>query len=589
MAEDATFHFAWVASSETTFSAGSHAIEDEQIFGLRIRHTEGEFATAEIRIQRPSDGLLNISRSQYAWISVTRSATTTALFFGRLIALPSDLTSDVVTLEFVSQFPGWEAARTTLFDSLKVLPYWDPAFIPSEEIDNPDYALEARGARYCYNRTTGTVTASNILSGGSSLAVSNHFDNSLEWGVTGNPARSVTITAAVEWEQRLIGKTKKVNTKIRKAFPGGAVNTFSGPILQEAWPRSGESVGGQSGYQVVKSKIEPIKPLPSTFSSKSDPFKKKIGVTEQKFAGALFSTFQETRDANARRWWFNTSLDVAFDYVQPRKETLTATIDCDVQALAFDADGGDISIDLNAEDVVGLGLMPPRYSTYFLSTRGKRSTSYLLARAEAALAASARAVEISFDMPFFDAIGLSCDHSITLTDSRLPGGTATGKVTSYEFAVDNAGLALASVTIGVSVGNGASYSASGTAGDYCDVDYTGAGYQVVIGETYDADIPKIIYEEYGNQLPSDPAVINKLRNSDLIESLTITNDPVAQAALLLANQHPVLDDAEVVINQNPTQIALQLRDLTPETNLEHTITLVIPHPWEAPQGIDLAA
>jgi hypothetical protein len=71
-----------------------------------IAQTEGEFATAEIVIENPGEGLLNPARKQYAWISVTADAVTTAMFFGRVTAFPRDLAGQQVTLEFTAQFPG---------------------------------------------------------------------------------------------------------------------------------------------------------------------------------------------------------------------------------------------------------------------------------------------------------------------------------------------------------------------------------------------------------------------------------------------------------------------------------------------------
>lgn len=590
MANDATFHFAWVDPSATTFIAGTHAVEDEDIFSLDISQTEGEFAVAQVSVQRPADGLLNPARKQYAWISVTKDATTTALFFGRVVGFPKDLTTEVVTLEFIAQFPGWEATRDALFSTLKVLPFWDPAFIGAGDIENPDHALEARRALYHYNRLTGAITLSDIITGSSTETVTDHLSETLAVDVIGNPARRVRVSLTADWEQRILGETTKVNTKIRREFPGGTVNTFTGPAMQQSWPRAGDSIGDQSGYYVVKSDIRLISPLPDAMTAESTQFKTKISEGEQNYARAIFNAAQTTRDAKLKRWWFDTTLHVGYDFRQNRSETITATITNDVQALAFGSDGGEITIDLQAEDIVDLGLFYPRHSSYFLTARGKQSFHYGLALAQAALASSARAVEITFERPFFNALGTSCANAITLTDASLPGGTATGKIKSYRLSVDgNSGETSAEITLAVSVGNGDTYSSAGTTGEYCSTDYTGTTYQEVTGETADADIPTIIYDTYGNQQPANPGIISALVNDNIVETVTVTNSPTAQDALLQANQYPVRDDVSAIVNTSPTQVALRLRSLEPQDDLSHTITVTIAHPFAAPMGIDLSA
>lgn len=590
MAVDAEFHFAWVDETETTFVAATHAREDESVFGIDLAQTEGEFATFSVKVLKPDSGLLNASRKQHAWLSVTHDGTTTALAFGRVVGFPNDVQQEVVTLEFIAQFPGWEAAREALFATLKSLPFWDEAFIPERDIDVPETALEARRALFHYDRTSGAITLSDIIDGAATATVNDHFAETLEWSIVGTPARRVKVTATADWEQRLSGITQRVNTKIKREFPGQVVNTFTGPALQNAWPKAGDSAGGETGYQVTKSSCVLISPTPDAMTEESSTFKTKISDGEQALARALFGSTALSRDATIRRWWFSTRLDVQYDFRQARSETITATIENDVQALAYDADGGELRIDLQAENVVELGLMPRSYSSYFLSPRGQQSFAHLLARAQALLATSARAVEITFQRPFFEALSTSCKNAITIEDDSLPGGTATGKIKSYRLSVDgDSGQTTAEITIAVSVGNGASYTASGVDGDYCDDAYVTGGYQTETGETYDANIPTIIFEPYTNQVPDDPAIIGRVANGDIVQSITVTNGPSTQDALLVANQFPTRDNVPAVVDQNPTVIDIQLRSLAPAEDLTHTITVAVAHPFAAPKGIDLAA
>jgi hypothetical protein len=586
-----TFHFAWVDETETTFNPATHNREDESIFSFTISQREGQFAEAQVEIENPEEGLLKVGREQYAWISVTKDAVTTALFFGRVTAFPDNITGETVTLTFASQFPGWEAALNTLFQSLKVEPFWDPAFIATADIDKPESALEALPSRYHFNRTTGEVTVSDILTGASTATISNHFREPLSVSKTGSPARRVKIVGEVAWEQRLIGTTSRVNDAIRTKFEGLAVNSMTGQAIVESWPRPGDSFGGSTGYEIVGSSISETTAISPFRNPVSVSFHQATTETERARSEALFGQRVDSVYSTVPRRWYRTRLTTRYDFSQSRSETITGIIENDVQALSFDQDGGKIEINLTAEDVVGLGLMPASLSSYFLTARGVTSWKHLLARAKAQLAISARAIEITFEIPFWDGLGLSCRNGITLIDSRLPGGQATGKIIAYELSVvGDTGELSAEVTIGVSVGNGASYSPAGTAPDYCDTDYVGLSYQTGDGEQGaglgGADI---IYQPYGHQKPIDPLIIQRLRNGDVVQNVTIENQPSVQNAALLANQYPSRNNAAAVLAEVQTKITVELRELKAEDNVTHAIVVNIPKPWAAPKGIDLAA
>ena len=55
------FYFAWVDSTETTFTA-AHKREDEQILSIKIDHAEGDFPSCDIEIKNPRIGLLAPAR-----------------------------------------------------------------------------------------------------------------------------------------------------------------------------------------------------------------------------------------------------------------------------------------------------------------------------------------------------------------------------------------------------------------------------------------------------------------------------------------------------------------------------------------------
>jgi len=93
-------------------------------------------------------------------------------------------------------------------------------------------------------------------------------------------------------------------------------------------------------------------------------------------------------------------------------------------------------------------------ASYFTTDRGQQSILHMIARARAKLRKRARAVEVSFDTRFEVAAILSCRMNGRVNDSRLPGGTASGKVISYKIMAngDN-GVLKGSVVLGCSIGN----------------------------------------------------------------------------------------------------------------------------------------
>ena len=107
--------------------------------------------------------------------------------------------------------------------------------------------------------------------------------------------------------------------------------------------------------------------------------------------------------------------------------------------------------------------------TFFSTARGQQSLIYGINRARAKIRMRSRAVDVSWDCPFDMVVGMSCRQNATIFDPRLPGGVATGKVTSYGMTAKG-GKMRGHVTIGCAVG----YNSFGNPG--ADISYTpGAG------------------------------------------------------------------------------------------------------------------
>lgn len=119
--------------------------------------------------------------------------------------------------------------------------------------------------------------------------------------------------------------------------------------------------------------------------------------------------------------------------------------------------------------------------SFFPTARGLVSLEYLISRARARLRFRARAVKVGWNCRFDDAIAISCRHNATLFDPRLPGGAATGKVTSYSLSASGDGKLLAHIEIGCSVGFGDSVVEITGTPEYAAPGYMQVGYQIYDG------------------------------------------------------------------------------------------------------------
>lgn len=585
------FFFAWVNSDETTFDPDVHARDDQDIFDLKISQAEGEFAVAAVEVRTPTGGLLNPSRKRYAWVSCRHEGQVVPLLFGRLTGFPTTFGNVTVELELIAQFPGWETARAAVFETLKVAPYWDPAFISSEQLADPQHALESRTGLYHFHRTTGEVILSDILEGGEHAEVTPFLDG-LSSNITGQPAKSITITATVEWEQRLLERSIKPGGAINIAFADGRLNSFTPDTIEENWPKAGEGIGGDSGYTVSYSRLDRLNNLSSGRDTTSSPFFARVPDSQRKIILAATGKDQPRVPTQIERTWFDVVLNIDAYFTQKRVENLTVRIDSDVQELVFsDADQINLATSFQAEDVVGLNLMSPRSSSWFLQPRGEQSFHYLLALGKAQLAKSARSIEITLECSFADAMMLTCDHSLTVHHPKIPGGVAEGKVISYELhKAGDTGEMLATVTVGVSVGNGNAYTPGAQEDSYVTGDTLTATTQVKTGEaTPGGGLSDMIYRLYGEQKSLPTITEARVLWGNIVDSVEIENTPAQQESYLQANQYPVRDNIDGVLNEVPTKITLNLMPLTAGDDVVHDITVEMAHPYAPPQGINLAA
>jgi hypothetical protein len=514
--------FAWVDKGEA-FDPETHFREDESIFGFAITHNEGEFPTAVVQLQNPRVGLLGDGRKQWAWISRDGEP----LFFGRLLGAPQDMQDEIVQLTFVARPADFEAQREALAASLRVAPWYDEVWLSEQARLDPDAVLEGRSALWHTDRTTHAVTISDIIQGEDGTVIFEEDDvlqESVSVSHGASPLRRLDVTATVQWRQsgtgtlditgRLLNGFAAAqpdeiqNIDNTKAVGEGMICVAGGDEFAAAWPRTGARIGG--GWFLAESSAtvigdRPLLPLHigdedmlrlvrvelgkiSTgvgyaYQWAFDMFKRAPGFITavhkyrpHTFAGAISGQVELYW---VPIWRIAPRMVLGWEATRERTETIRFSVSANVQPLLTDPDDeetatltmGPANVDAYIEDV--------RRNRYFAGARGKRSMHAVLARARAQLLSRARAVTVSFAVPFEKGMQLSCRKSATILDPRLPDGQATGKVKSYTLSMDGQnGLAICTVHIGCTIGRSGQVEVEPGEPSYCSAEYVGDDYQV---------------------------------------------------------------------------------------------------------------
>jgi hypothetical protein len=282
-----------------------------------------------------------------------------------------------------------------------------------------------------------------------------------------------------------------------------------------------------------------------------------------------------------------------------RTETIAAVMTADVQRLLSDSAENDReSVELTSE-FVGQGVDPGgelpignlAYRSYFQTDRGTHSFEYLLLAARAKLRARARAVDITFAVPWNAALGIGLRNSVTLFDRRLPSGSATGKIKSYRLSVAG-GRMLGEFTIGCSIGNGDVSTAVAGINAYVDDGYVDPGYQVIAGGQTMLLSDELAYQSLDEFAVDDDGLdlTRPLTTAAAVNECVVINGLLTQLQGLGPYQQtvmPSVGDPSSVIRNLSTQVTL---DLKPVQGAEfHTSFFPAVSALALPKTIDLGA
>ncbi len=512
--------FAWVDPEETTFGP-EHERCDEQVVRFERQLSEGNFGTCTIDIKNPRIAPLAPGRKVWAWLAIDAGdSDVKPLFFGQLIAVPSNLFLEVVTFVLVARPRDWLDQRAALAESLRVLPYYDEIFVDDNHRndDEPDVVLAGYSATYHADHLTHEVTISDFVLGEAGLVeftenmvVRSSVDMSLERA----PLRAVTVNGEIPWTQSL-GTTIDFGTQ--------HFATYTGASLLSGWPKTGDSLAG--GYYVISASavddfgtgsIEPVSwditytnrqerhndgdlmSFTETFSGPSHPGPQG-GTTVSEYsertvgdpATGTPASFSNHRTALfVPQWGVTTTLVLGVSANRDRKENVSVTVTSDLQPVLQDPDDETTkeTIDLPAVDVSkecdsdGAVIEDISRSEYVSTDRGLLSIQNMILRARAKLAIGARVVKVKWDCRFADAVDVTTRHNALVVDPRIPGGQAIGKVVSTSLRRNgSSGEFRGTIEIACAVGRGNAITTAAGTPDYIEADAFDPGIQTFTGQ-----------------------------------------------------------------------------------------------------------
>ena len=634
-------YFAWVNANEL-WNAAIHAREDAQLLRVDLQQQEGQAAELQVLIKNPGQGLLAPGRKTRAFLSYQAEGQTAVqlLFAGQVVGVAM-LAGDRLATVTLTALPNQSVQLLQqLHNSLKVAPYWDDLFVIPSRREDPAQGLLAREAVYYWDKIQGTVALSGLFAGSQSLTLSGQFfQDSLTLAIGKPPLSAVKMTVVAEWVQRANG-IANITKRVERAFPGQLVNSLSGEDLVARWPSASKLINGQSGYQVEEASLVEYTPPANSYPTVSVPV--QVAVDEYPYPVGVSNPGGDSREVFVKRWWFKAKLALRWRYRQHRREELSFSLSHGVQGLV--PSGGQVqAINVTLQEVLldtvtalwqagqsysvdqkvrhgefvyqcllahtadasfgndqatnrwqqlaadGSALGAGWRASFFSTNRGRQAVHHAIERARVALAKSARVVRVTVKAAWSELQAVTLDHSVTISDARLPGGTVTGKVVALRFYSDgDSGERWAEVTIACAVGTGAAAGqpASGV-GSYVADPYVDSGYQPNVGRQ-EVTVGGVVYDDFSDQItPNGLLYPTNLAAVDLVRKVTVINSPDDQNAYLLANQFPERRNLKALVNGKKTTVQLELMDLTADDQLRQVIAVTIPGGWASPRQIDL--
>lgn len=575
-----------------------HSVEDEQVFSLQIDHSEGQFATAEVEIENPSEGLLAPSRDKRVFISIENGGTPKLLFSGRISGFPTDLSTETIRINYTAQPEDWEDIQDTFLQAEKIDPFYNELFIAPDRRNAPEEILAARPELLHWDRASNVLTLSNIIEGSTLLDIGGEFMfDTLRTTIGDPPLKAVDIDIEVQWEQLGVGEVDcAVAIKDEFNNTGGAPNKQINSLTPHAFEAGWRGARTPIGYTILTSSLDPV--ANSFGLSQANLRSATVDVNAVDFPTKTGGT-AGTRPVSVPRIWYIPELRLLAEYRQKRRENLLATLEATTQDFSLKGNQrGKIAIRLQSPtlEVNGAILDVGEPSFFFdiaggtLTADGAAVANNAYLRGRALLVKKSRVVESRFEAPLEDVIDIQCDHSMRIVDSRLPGGSLRGKVISYSFRVDgDSGQQVAQISLGSVIGTGVDSVGSGLPSE------TQIATEVFDNEVGPSTMTSAIFYDFVTiPVISEPIDVAQMESDDqfLIDSVTVDNPGQSQVDGFLARNvtSPQFGDGRVdtELEDNPTEITVDLKSMNPEKELAADIELAT-FPMTLPRQIDLEA
>lgn len=548
-------YFAWATAAETTFLP-EHIRYDEYILRQEIILEEGKRPRAVIDMKNPG-ALLAAGRERWCWIAFDDGdGGVVEKFFGRIIAIPTSLFGEVITVVFEARPLDLLARKQALAATMKVAPYYDKLFIDPAYLDDPNTILQAYPGTFHHDPVTHEVTYSSYLvgeDGGVAFGAHEIVHDSLEFEIGEVPQREVNVDATVTWKQKASG----VVGTVHMAYAG-----YYGQSYKGAWPKQGASLG--SGYTVLESSAVEAsrneeattrtfsyewqnankthrngdhlsvsesytKPIYYTNALKTD-YKQSVSVViGDPETGRAASLSVQTSANYVLEWNFSGSMTIGYDAARDRTEHVMFTLRADLQPMITDDEGtgdietltlngGDVGVPLPGETEPPIGITGRR--SYFPTDRGKDSLEYVINVARSHIISKSRVAETRWtSTDFFKVLGLSLRMSASATDARrLPGGTVSGKITNIKLVADgDSGEFTGSVAIKSAAGYGEAVVEVEGEPVYADADVLGPEVQNFAGRFIALPSADIVYSPLADG-PADDGLVFPLSEGQVVIS-----------------------------------------------------------------------
>jgi hypothetical protein len=600
------FYFAW-APEASAFCPATHAKEDLKIFSMKIIEDEGAYAHACLVVPNPKKR--DVFQA-YAHISVDCPEKKVQLLFsGKVLDCPTRIDGETIQIELIGTCPKRETLLKALALQQRQSPDYHPLFTSESRRNAPDWGdLLLGSAKLPYvSRTGDKVTLCPIDQANRMVDVKGaFFRDSLQLGVSQAPYHKIEVELSAHWLQRFNAITC-LDTVMQDSLAAGTVTTFLPTAFEQAWWKADQKLG-LTGYRVLESSLEERSYLHDSI---------KIGVENQLPIRLQCKAYQP-------------KLTVAWQYVQPRRETVIFSLKNKCQSLSLKPSRTKV-LKLNLGNVAERYLIPtwgpdiyysrnekvevegqiyeakrshrssasfnddkdsewhalgPKQSfplqshqgTFFTTPIGQKCVEHAIEIARCYLLASTRSVELKFSCALSQALEWSTDCLVRLEDDRLKGGQAQGKIKRLIYEVcGQKGILRAHVVLACSIG----VEEQGSIAGQSDLPRSGAEGEASVNTTF-TGVP---YKSFADQLPARGITFpQQLCAQDIVREVAVVNGAERQKELLASvGNVPSQQALEATLKKNQTRLNLRLEDLRASGILEHTIHVDLPYAWSAPK------